>query len=187
MHRDHRFQLSSVGGAAALALLTFSLVAAAKLNKAGASSTAFKASGPAGLTIEGKTADMTIADDGTTVTITVPLANLKTGIDLRDDHTRKALEADKYPTTTLTVARAALKFPATGATSAGDAPGKLTLHGQTKDVTVHYSATLAGDTLSVTGNARINVDDFGVKRPSYMGVTVKQDVDISTAFQAKDN
>jgi polyisoprenoid-binding protein YceI len=188
MQRDHRFQLSLAGGAAALALLTFSLVAAAKLSTTGTPSTSFKAAGPAGLSIEGKTADMTIADDGTTVTITVPLANIKTGVDLRDDHTKKALETDKYPATTLTVARSALKFPVAGAgaPSSGDAPAKLTLHGQTKDVTVHYTATLAGDTISITGSTRVNVDDFGVKRPSYLGVTVKPDVDITTVFQAKD-
>ncbi len=187
MDRDNRFQTSLLGGAALLAMVTFSLVAAAKLNKTGSSSTSFKAAGPAGLTIEGTTADMSVADDGTTVTITVPLANLDTGIGVRNDHTKKALEVGSYPTTTLTVARAALKFPAAGAESSGDAKGTLTLHGQTKDVTFHYSARLDGDTYSVKGSTRINVDDYGVKRPSYLGVTVKPDVDLSTSFQAKDN
>jgi polyisoprenoid-binding protein YceI len=186
MQRDNCFQLSLVGGAAALALLTFSLVAAAKLNRTGDASTSFKAAGPAGLTIEGKTAEMTIDDDGTTITITVPLGNINTGIPLRDEHTKKALEVGTYPSTTLKVARAALKFPAAGAESSGDAKGQLTLHGQTKDVTFHYVAKLNGDTYDVKGTARINVDDFGVKRPSYLGVTVKPDVDLSTAFLAKD-
>ena len=186
MQRDNRFQLSLVGGAAALALLTFSLVAAAKLSKTGTSTTNFKASGPAGLNINGSTADMTVADDGTTVTITVPLANINTGIALRDEHTKKALEADKYPNVTLAVPRASLKFPADGASSSGDAKGSMTLHGQTKDVTFHYSAKRAGSTYTVTGNTSVNVDDFGVKRPSYLGVTVKPDVAIDTAFQAND-
>jgi polyisoprenoid-binding protein YceI len=129
---------------------------------------------------------MTVADDGTTVTITVPLGNLTTGIDLRDKHTKNALEVDKYPTTTLAVARSALKFPAAGAESSGDAPGKMTLHGTTKDVTFHYAAKLAGDTISVTGSTRININDYGIKAPSYLGVSVKPDVDINTTFQAKD-
>jgi polyisoprenoid-binding protein YceI len=187
MDRDNRFRTTLLGGAALLAMVTFSLVAAAKLNKAGSSSTSFKAAGPAGLTIEGNTAEMSVADDGTTVTITVPLANISTGIGVRDDHTKKALEVGTYPTTTLTVARSALKFPAAGAESSGDASGSLTLHGQTRPVTFHYVAKLDGDTYSVKGTARINVDDFGVKRPSYLGVTVKPDVDLSTSFQAKDN
>jgi len=176
-----------VGGAAVLALITFSLVAAARLSRAGDASTSFKVAGPAGLNIEGKVPDMSIADDGATVTITVPLENLSTGIALRDKHTKNALEVATYPNCTLAVARSALKFPAAGADSSGDAPGKMTLHGQTRDVTFHYTAHLDGDTLDVSGTTRINVDDFGVKRPSYLGVTVKPDVDIATTFHAKDN
>ncbi len=168
-------------------MVTFSLVAAAKLSKTGSSSTTFKAAGPAGLNIEGSTAEMSVADDGTTVTITVPLANLSTGIALRDEHTKKALEADKYPNVTLAVPRAALKFPAAGAESSGDARGSMKIHGQTKDINFHYVATLNGNTYDVKGNSTINVDDYGVKRPSYLGVTVKPDVDLTTAFQAKDN
>jgi polyisoprenoid-binding protein YceI len=187
MERENRFQASLIGGASLLALITFSLVAAAKLNKTGDANTSFKAAGPAGLNIEGKTADMTVADDGATVTITVPLANLSTGIELRDKHTKNALEADKYPTVVLTVARGALKFPAAGAESSGDAPGKMTLHGKTNDVTIHYTAKLSGDTLSVAGSTRINVNDYDIKPPSYLGVSVKPDVDVATTFQAKDN
>jgi polyisoprenoid-binding protein YceI len=187
MERPTRLHTSLLGGAAVLAMVTFSLVAAAKLSKTGSASTTFKAAGPAGLNIEGSTAEMSIADDGTTVTITVPLGNLSTGIGLRDEHTKKALETDTYPTTKLTVARAALKFPAAGGESSGDAKGQMTLHGQTKDVTFHYSAKANGTTFDVKGSTRINVDDFGVKRPSYMGVTVKPDVDVTTAFQAQEN
>jgi polyisoprenoid-binding protein YceI len=168
-------------------MVTFSLVAAAKLNRTGASSTSFKVAGPVGLTIEGKTAEMTVADDGTTVTCTVPLGNIDTGIGLRNEHTKKALEADKYPTTTLKVARSALKFPAAGADSSGDAQGSLTLHGQTRDITFHYSAKNNGGTIVVTGTSRINMNDYGVKAPSYMGVTVKPDVDLNTAFSTTDN
>ena len=169
-----------------LSLSTFALVAAAKLSKTGTSTTTFKAVGPAGLNIAGTTSDMSIADDGTTVTITVPLANISTGISLRDKHTRNALEVDKYPNVTLAVARSALKFPADGADSSGDAKGSMTLHGTTKDVTFHYTAKRAGSTYTVSGSTTINVDNFGVNRPSYLGVTVKPDVGIDTAFQAND-
>lgn len=187
MARDNRFRTSLLGGAALLALLTFSLVAAAKLNKTGSATTTFKLAGPAGLSISGKTSDMSLADDGTTLTLTVPLANISTGIGLRDEHTKAAVEADKYPNVSLAVPRANLKFPADGADSSGDAKGSMTFHGTTKDVTFHYAAKRQGTTYTVTGSATINVDDFGVKRPSYLGVTVKPDVSIGTAFQANDS
>jgi polyisoprenoid-binding protein YceI len=187
MERANRFQVSLAGGAALLAMVTFSLVAAAKLSRTGDATTSFTAAGPAGMNIVGQTKDMAVADDGTTVTVTVPLANLTTGIELRDKHTKNALETGTYPNVELKVARSALKFPAGGAETSGDAPGKLTMHGQTKDVTFHYSAKLDGDTLSVKGSAQINLNDYNIKPPSYLGVSVKPDVGIATAFQAKDN
>jgi polyisoprenoid-binding protein YceI len=184
MDRDNRFQSKLLGGAALLALVSFTLVAAAKLNKTGTSNTTFRVAGPAGLNIDAKTADMTIADDGTTVMITVPLKNLDTGIGLRNDHTKKALEVDSYPDAVLTVPRSALKLPGGGE---GDARGTLKLHGQSKDVTFHYAARLDGDTYNVNGSTTINMNDFGIKAPSYLGVTVKPDVAIASTFQAKDN
>jgi polyisoprenoid-binding protein YceI len=184
---NHRFRASLLRAAVLALSVTVPLAAAAKLKKTGASSTSFKVPGPAGLTIEGKTADMTTADDGTTVTITVPLGNVTTGVGLRDEHTKKALEVDKYPTTSLAVARADLKFPAGGADTSGDARGKMTLHGVTKDVTFHYAAKNQGGTISVSGSTRINMNDFGIHPPSYLGVSVKPDVDVNTSFQATDD
>jgi polyisoprenoid-binding protein YceI len=184
MKRENRFQYSLMGGAALLAAITFSLVAAAKLSKTGDSSAGFRAAGPAGMNIEGKTSDMTVGDDGTTVTITVPLANVSTGLSLRDKHTKEYLETDKYPNATLAVARASLKLPGGGE---GDAPGKMTIHGTTKDVTFHYVANKSGDTLDVKGTTKVNMNDYGIKTPSYLGVSVKPDVDVFANFQAKDN
>jgi polyisoprenoid-binding protein YceI len=187
MMSNHRFRTSLLRVAVLVLGVAVPLAAAAKLKKTGASLTSFKVPGPAGLSIEGKTADMTTADDGTTLTITVPLGNLKTGVDLRDEHTKKALEVDKYPTTSLAVARADLKFPAAGADSAGDAHGKMTLHGTTKDVTFHYAAKNQGGTISVSGSTRIKMTDFGINPPTYLGVGVKPDVDVTTSFQATDD
>ena len=173
---------------ALFAALSFSLVAAAKLSSTGSSSAGFAAKGPGGINIDGKTSDVRVTDDGTTVTITVGLAALDTGMGLRDKHAKEALETDQFPTAEIKVARGDLKFPAAGAESSGDAKGKLKIHGQTKDVTFHYTAGLAGDTLSVKGSAKqVNMNDFGIKTPSYLGVGVKPEVDITVNFQAKDN
>jgi polyisoprenoid-binding protein YceI len=172
-----------LGGAAVLTLVTFSLVAAAKLSKTGDASAGFHATGPAGLSIDGSTSDVTIADDGTTVTITAGLGSIKTGADLRDQHTKEDLEVSKFPTATLAVARSALKMGG----GSGDAPGKLTIHGTTKDVTFRYTANKSGNTLDVSGSATINVKDFGVKPRSYLSITIKDSVDIKAAFKATDN
>jgi hypothetical protein len=38
----------------------------------------------------------------------------------------------------------------------------------------------------VNGDAQINIEDFGMRMPSYLGVTVRPLVSISTAFQAEN-
>lgn len=187
MTRYPRTQVALLGTAALLATVTFTLMAAAKLSKTGGSLAGFRASGPAGLNIEGTVADLTVADDGTTVTIIIPVQNLKTGIEVRDKHTKEHLETSTYSTAELRVPRSALKFPAAGTESSGDAKGTFKIHGQTKDATFHYSAKLDGDTYTVKGNTRINMNDYGMKTPSYLGVTVKPDVEVYANFQAKDN
>jgi polyisoprenoid-binding protein YceI len=178
-----------IASAALFAALSVSLGAAAKLASTGASTAGFRASGPGGINIDGKSTDVRVADDGSTVTITVGLGALDTGMSLRDKHTREALEVDQFAAAELKVARSELKFPAAGAESSGDAKGKLKIHGQTKDVTFHYTAGGVGGVgggLNVKGSARINMTDFGIKPPSYLGVGVKPDVEINVSFQAKD-
>jgi polyisoprenoid-binding protein YceI len=164
-----------------------SLVAAAKLSKSGEATASFRAFGPAGMNIDGATHELEVADNGAIVHVTVPLANLKTGISLRDKHMRKYLGVESYPTAELEVNRAVLTFPkAPGEESVGQANGKMTLHGQTHDVIVYYRAKLSGDTYSVTGSTRVNIHSYGIDVPSYLGVTVKPDVDVKVQFFAKD-
>lgn len=179
----HRMLLSS---SLLLAALTLSVVADAKLHITADATAGFRASGPAGLTIDGKTSEVAVADDGTHVVVTVKLGAIDTGIGLRDKHTRGYLEVATFPTAQLDVARADLSFPAAGAQSGGDAKGNLTVHGQTKEVTFHYKAKLDGDTLAIEGSTRININDYGVKTPSYLGISVKPEVEVYARFHAKD-
>lgn len=158
------------------------LAADAKLAASGTSSVAFSAAGPAGLKIAGTTADFGVSEDSGNVTITVPLKNLTTGIGLRDKHMReKYLEVGKYPDAVLTVSRASLKVP-----GAGDATGNVKLHGKAKDLPFHYDTRRDGQVIKVTGSLRLNMKDFGIEVPTYMGVTVKPDVDVTVSFGAQE-
>jgi polyisoprenoid-binding protein YceI len=181
--KSARFAALSIAGAA----LLVAAVASAKLAKAGGGNAGFKAGGPAGMNIEGSTSEVGVGDDGSSVTITVGMNSLSTGISLRDKHMKEYLETEKYPTAELRVAKSALKIPAAGADSSGDARGTMKIHGTTKDVTFHYSAKNDGGVINVAGTSRVNMNDFGIKTPSYLGVSVKPEVDVSTKFAAKDN
>lgn len=143
----------------------------------------FTAKGPGGLSIVGTTADVSVKAQGDNLAITVGLARLKTGIDMRDKHmTEKYLETPKYPTAVLVVPQSNLKVPVGGT----DVKGKLTLHGRTKDVLVHYEASGSPKSASIKGTLRINMQEFGIEVPDYLGVTVKPAVDIAVKFDAVD-
>lgn len=170
-----------------VAAIALPSLAAARFGSPSSPSVAFTAVGPAGLKIEGKSSELALTDDSQNLTIIVPLANLKTGIDLRDKHMReKYLEVGKYPNAELVVPRANLKLPADGSAS-GQAQGTMKIHGKTKPVTVSYTAKRAGSKFEVAGDVRININDFGIEVPSYMGVTVKPDVVINVRFSAVDS
>lgn len=173
---------------ATLVLALVPVIAEAKLAKtSGASSAVFHAAGPGGLKIDGRTSEVSVADDGTHIAISVQLAGIDTGVSLRNKHMReKYLQTDKFPAAVLTVDRAALRFPAAGGTSAGTAPATLALHGQSHAVTLAYSTSNAAGTLKVTGVIPVNMTAYGIDTPSFLGASVKPDVTVDVSFEATD-
>ena len=160
--------------------------ALAKLAKTGDASVAFTATGPGGLKIVGTTSELAVADDGQSVAVTVPLRALDTKIELRNKHMReKYLEVDKYPNAVLTVARSELKMPTSGEVS-GDAAGTMKIHGREHAVRLHYTAKRAAAGMAVSGTVKVNIKDFGIEEPSFMGAAVKPDVDVSATFPVAD-
>ena len=181
MNRRKRLWMAALS----LSLCALSTASRAALSSATDSHVSFDASGPAGMKIEGTTTDLLVSDDGTNILVTVPLLNLSTGIGLRDHHMKeKYLEVQKFPAATLTMARSAIRFPRSGEPAAADAPGTVTIHGQTRPVTVHYDAKSDGTSVAVRGSFHINMNEFGITVPVYLGVTVKPDVDVSATFHA---
>lgn len=169
----------------AVLLLALPLLAAAtKLT--GEPSAGFHGRGPGGFGVDGKTNQLRIDDDGTTLKITVPLASLQTGIGLRDKHMReKYLQVDRYPDAVLEVPWSVVKLPGDGQTGEGTAPGKMILHGKSKDVQVKYRIVRTGTRYQVTGGVPLNLKDFDIDVPSYMGVTVQPDIETSASFTAE--
>jgi polyisoprenoid-binding protein YceI len=143
----------------------------------------FHAKGPAGLGIDGKGNDVKMSDTAGSLDVTVGLASLRTGIALRDRHMReKYLETHKYPTAKLHVDKHAIQFPSRGKTVNARSSGLLTLHGVTKRVPFRYSATGTPQRASVNGLLHVNMNDFKIHVPSYLGVTVKPDVEVAVKF-----
>lgn len=172
------------------ALAAFCLVpsiADAALTRTGVPSVEFTAVGPAGLKIVGTTHELDLTDDGTRLVVSVPLANLDTGISLRNKHMReKYLEVGTYPRAVLTVARGDVQVPSVGSQTAGEASATMLIHGVSRPVRLSYRARRDGSGIHVTGSVHVNMNDHGIAVPSYLGVTVKPDVEVSLAFDANE-
>ncbi len=167
---------STLRGMACCAALASAPLGAASLPVRG--ELTFTAHGPAGLKIEGQSSAVSSAVDPTTITFTLELSSLKTGIDVRDRHMREDLQVQTYPTAELRVPRTGLQSPAPGGEVKSTCHGALTLHGQTHDVTISYDAKRTGG-YDVAGSFQIDLRDYGIAPPKYLGVAVKPDVQIA--------
>jgi polyisoprenoid-binding protein YceI len=124
---------------------------------------------PAG-SFEGKTKAITGTAEvnGDTVTakdVKVDLTGLKTGIELRDKHTQKHMETDKYPE--------ALLLSAKGTGGKGEA--KIKFHGVEKDVKGTYE--IADGMLKALFPLKLS--EFGITGIKYMGVGVRDEVKVT--------
>lgn len=171
------------GASLVIAALALPLVAHAAYVRTGDAIVEFVAVGPGGLRIVGKTGDLQVTDAGAAIKVTVPLAGLKTGIDTRDNHLReKYLHVRQHPTAELEVPRAALKLPAAGGTVTDETDGTLRLHGVARKVRFKYTLRHEGGRIKVEGGFRIDIRDFGMEIPSYMGLKVRPQVDAGAHF-----
>lgn len=184
MKRSHRVALTTGFAFVSLVLAT---AADAALTKNGDATVKFNATGPGGMNIEGKGSSMWTIDDGKTVKVVVQLTAMSTGMSLRDKHMKeKYLETQKFPDAELVVNRADLKFPAAGGTAKAEVGGILKLHGVSKGTKFTYSATKDGEIYKVTGSLHVSMKDHDIPEPSYLGVKVKDGVDVSVQFNVKD-
>ena len=134
--------------------------------------------------------------------VKVPINNIKTGIDLRDEHLRGEmwLNAGKYPYA---------EFQLTGIKNSSSTKlddgqkvyvtllGKFSVHGVTKDIEVpaefryfkeseKTKAKAPGNLLVANANFNIKLSDYGVKIPDMVVGKVNEEVQITTNFVASD-
>lgn len=140
--------------------------------------------GPAGLNIAAKSSSLVVDDSGDTLIVSVSSTSFKSGISLRDDHMRKAIDAERFSDVKLVLQDSSLKRPGVDDTTAGDVTGDLTFHGVTKKIVVHYDAVRDCDGhIGVAAKININMRDFDVEPPSYFGVAVKPNLSVTAKMR----
>lgn len=116
------------------------------------------------------------------------LNTLDSGIQLRDDHMRnKYLHVQDHPKAKLVIQDLELAqdfsvtTPEVGET---DFTGELTLHGVTKPVKGKFKV---GDKRNVSADFKVTLSDFAIDIPTYMGITIANEVNISVAIDDLKN
>ena len=119
--------------------------------------------------------------------LAVDLRTIDTGIALRNDHLKeKYLEVDKgagYEQAVLSdVVLQGLNADAP--TGKGSFTGSLMLHGVKKTVTGPAEIRQAGTGWRVRASFPVNLPDYNIDKPRYLGVGVKDTVQVSVTFTA---
>jgi len=134
---------------------------------------------------------VTIAQSGSTyqmaaAKITVQLANLASvdqvagyNVTNRDRIVSRSLDVSSYPAAVFEAQPVTLPAGVeSGQTVTVSVPGKLTIHGVTKDVTATVQLRVSGTTAQIAGSISTNMTEFGVNPPSIGFTTVQQAVKI---------
>ena len=129
----------------------------------------------------------TLTASGSTIdgSLAVDLRTLDTGIGLRNDHLRENyLEVDKgagYDKAVLS--QITLKgMNAEAPEGKGSFSGSLALHGVTKMVSGPVEVRKAGGGLRVKASFPVNLPDYNIAEPRYLGVGVKNIVQVEVTF-----
>lgn len=134
--------------------------------------------------------------------VTVPIGNIKTGIDLRDEHLRSEmwLNAAKYPNAEFVLSgikNASSKSLNDGQRTKVTLVGKFSVHGVTKEIEVPATLTYfkesartkakaPGNLLVANADFKIKLADYGVKIPDMVVGKVNDEVEINVNFVASD-
>lgn len=114
----------------------------------------------------------------TNVKFSVPVANLKsTKGKMMDNKAYKALKSEKAPNITFTASSINI--------GSGNATGKLTIAGVTKNSTFPITVTKKGNVYTITGTENVKMSDFGMEKPGFMGVKTGDDVKIKVTIVAE--
>ncbi len=121
--------------------------------------------------VAGRTSEVTgsFTVEGTTVrdgSIEVDMTTLESDRSRRDETLKfRGLETDTFPTATFTFTEPIdlPSAPVDGVDMTIPVTGELTLHGQTRPVTVDITARWTGDAVSIRANVPITLADYGIE------------------------
>jgi polyisoprenoid-binding protein YceI len=134
------------------------------------------------LTVEQSTSGLQVSN----MTFTAQLANLQSvdqvagrDVSLRDGIVRRSLDVTSFPQATFLADSIAV--PSTlqsGSTVPLTVPGKITIHGTSRDVQASVQARLVGGQVQIAGSIPMVMTDFGIQPPQIAFTSVQPQVTV---------
>jgi polyisoprenoid-binding protein YceI len=118
----------------------------------------------------------------------VPVASLRTGINLRDEHMRKYIfqTADRQlPDVRFSADAAECSPPDASGMYACVASGALSIRGMSRPFAMALKVTRDADLFRVRGDGTVALSTYGIERPSQFGVRTHDEVAIHLEFNAR--
>ena len=115
----------------------------------------------------------------------IDAASLTTGIDLRDERMRRShLQTDHFPTILFTMSGIEQVEPLDGDRYTATFRGALTLHGVTRPLTVQAKAYFSPTLLEVEGKVPLRLSGFQIPIPSFLFISMEDEVVVSFKLKA---
>lgn len=118
----------------------------------------------------------------------VPVATLRTGIKLRDEHMRKYIfeTADgQVPDVQFSAEHAQCSQAPNAGTYTCPTSGVLSIRGTARPLQLELKVSRHGDGFKVTGDTTVTLSSYGIARPSQFGVMTEDTVRIHVELNAR--
>ena len=121
-----------------------------------------------------------------TVRLTVPVATFDSGNRMRDDKMRDVTKASDHPDIAFATDRVALLvWRPDGSRGTWRLTGTLTFAGVSRPLTTDANVAWDGSTLNATGTFAVDLDEFGVERPSLLGRKIDETIRLTYRIVAR--
>ncbi|HWA34052.1 MAG TPA: YceI family protein [Cyclobacteriaceae bacterium] len=119
------------------------------------------------------------------IAFSIPIQDFEFAKSLMKEHfNEKYMDTEKYPKSTFQGIIQGFDPKATGAQNA-KATGKLTIHGETKEVEIPGTLEIAADKVQLHSKFIVKLDDYKVKRPQLLWKNIAEQVEVTIDFTYK--
>jgi hypothetical protein len=116
------------------------------------------------------------------IAFSIPIKEFEFEKSLMKEHfNEKYMDSEKYPKSTFQGSITGYSSGASGAQPA-TARGKLTIHGQTKEVNIPGTVEKLGDTLVMKSKFIVRLEDYKIKIPKLMWQNIAEQVEVTLDF-----